>query len=179
MRHTSGSSRKHPRGLMLIAAFKLLKGLALLAVGVAVQVLAHREAIEAQNWADLFRVDPHNHYLHSLIEKIPDVDPNKLRAISFGTFVYSALFLTEGVGLFLRKRWAEFLTIISTAGLIPLEVYELFHHPTFLKVLLLLVNIAIVAYLIFEIRRLSKSSRSRSAQAMTKPSQGNPFENLR
>jgi len=141
---------------MLIAAFKLLKGLALLAVGIAVHIITRREASEAQEWIDLLRVDPHNHYLHRLLALIPSLDAHTLHELSVGTFTYSALFLTEGVGLFLRKRWAEFLTIISTAGFIPLEVYEIFHHPSFLKVLLLLVNLGVVAYLIFEIRRNPK-----------------------
>jgi uncharacterized membrane protein (DUF2068 family) len=153
------SDRTHPRGLMLIAAFKLLKGLALFAVGIAVQILARQDALEAQTWADLLRIDPHNHYLHRLLERIPDIDAHKLHALSIGTFIYSALFFTEGIGLFLRKRWAEILTIVATAGLIPLEVYEIFHHPTLLKVLVLLVNVAVVAYLVFEVRRLSHLNR--------------------
>ena len=152
------STPKHPRGLMLIAAFKLLKGLALLAVGIAVHMLANKNLVaEAQHWVDLFRVDPHNHYLHLLLEKLTNVDAHKLHALSLGTFIYSALFLTEGVGLFLRKRWAELLTVISTAGLIPLELYELVHKPTFTRALLLLVNLAVVAYLIFELRRLTRT----------------------
>lgn len=143
---------------MLIAAFKLLKGLALLAVGVAVHMLANKDLVmQAQHWADLFRVDPHNHFLNLLLEKLTTVDAHKLRALSLGTFVYSGLFLTEGVGLSLRKRWAEFLTVISTAGLIPLEIYELIRLPTFPRALLLLGNVAVVAYLIFEIRRLTMS----------------------
>jgi uncharacterized membrane protein (DUF2068 family) len=146
---------------MLIAAFKLLKGLALLAVGVAVHMLTNKNLVaEAQHWVDLFRVDPHNHYLHLLLEKLTNVDAHKLHALSLGTFVYSALFLTEGVGLFLRKRWAELLTVISTAGLIPLELYELFHRPTPIRAILLLVNLAVVAYLIFEIRRLSPTKHT-------------------
>ena len=155
------NTRKHPRGLMLIAAFKFLKGLALLAVGIAVHMLVNKDLVaEAQHWVDPFRVDPHNHYLHLFFEKLANVDEHKLRALSLGTFVYSALFLTEGVGLFLRKRWAELLTVISTAGLIPLEIYELFHRPTFIKALLFLVNVAVVLYLIFEIRRLSRAKHA-------------------
>jgi len=147
---------------MLIAAFKLLKGLALLAVGIAVHMLANKNLVaEAQRWVDMFRVDPHNHYLHLLLEKLTSVDAHKLHALSVGTFIYSALFLTEGVGLFLRKRWAEFLTVISTAGLVPLELYELFHKPTFIRALLLLINLAVVVYLIFEIRRLSHTRSKR------------------
>jgi uncharacterized membrane protein (DUF2068 family) len=156
-------TRKHPRGLMLIAAFKLLKGFGLLAVGIAVHMLVDKDlVVQAQHWADLFRVDPHNHYLNALLEKLTTVDEHKLRALSLGTFVYCALFITEGMGLFLRKRWAEFLTVISTAGLIPLEIYELFHRPSFLKAFLLLINAAVVAYLVFEIRRLTRAKHAGS-----------------
>jgi len=151
------NTRKHPRGLLVIAVFKLFKGLALLAVGIGAHTLIHKDLLtEAQHWVDLFRIDPHNHYLHLILEKLGKVDAKKMRELSLGTFVYSGVFLTEGVGLALRKRWAEFLTIISTAGLIPLEIYEIVKHFTYLKVLLLLVNIAIVVYLVLELRRNPK-----------------------
>lgn len=149
--------KSHPRGLLVIAAFKLLKGLTLLALGIGAHTLIHKDLLaEVQRWADLFRVDPHNHYLHLILEKLGKVDAKKLRELSIGTFVYSALFLTEGIGLALRKRWAEYLTIISTAGLIPLEIYELVKHASVSKVVLLVANIAIVAYLVLELRRNSK-----------------------
>jgi hypothetical protein len=44
--------------------------------------------------------------------------------------VYAGLLLTEGLGLLLRKRWAEYLTIITTAGLIPIELYEMSRRAT-------------------------------------------------
>jgi uncharacterized membrane protein (DUF2068 family) len=61
--------------------------------------------------------------------------------------------LTEGVGLALRKRWAEYLTIVSTASLLPLEVYEIAKRPDAARIVVLLANIAIVAYLVIEVRR--------------------------
>jgi uncharacterized membrane protein (DUF2068 family) len=61
--------------------------------------------------------------------------------------------LTEGIGLALRKRWAEYLTIISTASLLPLEVYEILKRASAPKIVVLLANIAIVVYLVLEVRR--------------------------
>jgi uncharacterized membrane protein (DUF2068 family) len=134
----------------------LLKGLSLLCVGIAVHMLVRKDLVaEAQHWADLFRIDPHNHYLNSLIEKMTNVDRNKLRELSIGTFIYSSLFFTEGIGLAYRKRWAEFLTIVSTAGLIPFEMYVLYSHPTLVRAFFLVVNVAVVLYLTREIRRLT------------------------
>jgi uncharacterized membrane protein (DUF2068 family) len=80
------------------------------------------------------------------------VTPAQLRAASVGTFIYSALLLTEGIGLVLRKRWAEYFTIITTAGLIPLEIYEIVHHLTIAKIVVFAVNAAIVVYLIVRVR---------------------------
>jgi len=76
-----------------------------------------------------------------------------LEAASVGTFIYAGLLLTEGIGLLLRKRWAEYFTIITTAGLIPLELYELSKHITATKIAILIINIGIVAYLVARVRR--------------------------
>jgi len=145
---------KGSRGLLLIAVFKLIKGLGLLALGIGALRLLHKDvAAEIAQWLDVLRVDQHNHYIQMLLEKLGMVDDRKLKALSVGTFFYSALFLTEGVGLALRKRWAEYLTIISTASLLPLEVYEIARHADAARIVVLLANIGIVVYLVIEVRR--------------------------
>jgi uncharacterized membrane protein (DUF2068 family) len=145
---------KGSRGLLLVAAYKLVKGLALLALGIGALRLLHRDvAAESARWIDLLRIDPQNHYIQSLLARIAKVDSRKLKELSIGTFFYSAVFLTEGVGLALRKRWAEYLTILTTASLLPLEVYELARRLSAAKVGILLVNIAVVVYLVYEVRR--------------------------
>jgi uncharacterized membrane protein (DUF2068 family) len=147
-------SQKKGRGLLVIAIFKILKALALLAVGLGALHFLHRDlAAEIAHWVDLVRIDPHSHYLHWILEKLSKVDERKLRELSVGTFFYSALFFCEGIGLALRKRWAEYLTIISTASLMPVELLELFKRPSAAKIALLLVNLAVVAYLVRELRR--------------------------
>jgi uncharacterized membrane protein (DUF2068 family) len=149
----------HSRGLLLIAAFKIFKGLALVAVGIGALRLLHKDvAAETERWIELLRVDPHNHYIHRVLEKLPILDARKLKELSVGTFFYSALYLTEGIGLALRKRWAEYFTIVSTSLFIPLEIYELIKHASIAKGVLLLVNAGIVAYLVVELRRTSKKA---------------------
>ena len=73
--------------------------------------------------------------------------------MSIGTFIYAALFLTEGTGLAFKKRWAEYFTIITTGSFLPLEIYELVRHATVAKGVALAVNIAVLVYLIWELRR--------------------------
>jgi uncharacterized membrane protein (DUF2068 family) len=138
--------------MLLIAAFKFLKGLALLAVGFGALHFLHRDlAAVVMHWVDLLRVDAHSRYLLWILEKLSKVDQGRLRELSIGTFFYSALFLCEGTGLALRQRWAAYLTIISTASLMPLEIFEIFKRPSLAKVVLLLVNLAVVAYLVREL----------------------------
>ncbi len=140
--------------LILIAIFKLLKGLALAIVGIGALHFLHRDLSQAvTHWVDVFRVDPDNRFIHRLLTRVLRVSPKQLKAISAGTFFYAALFLTEGTGLLLRKRWAEYLTIISTTSLVPFETYELVERFTVVKVAVIVVNIAIVVYLVIRVRQ--------------------------
>jgi uncharacterized membrane protein (DUF2068 family) len=140
--------------LFLIALFKLVKGVLLLIVGVGALRLLHRDvAATVSHWVDILRVDPDNRYIHRLLAHVLAVTPAQLKAASAGTFFYAALLLTEGTGLILRQPWAEYFTIITTAGLIPLEIYELVHHLTTAKFVILVINVAIVIYLIARVRR--------------------------
>jgi uncharacterized membrane protein (DUF2068 family) len=157
-KETMSQGAHHSRGLWVIAAFKLLKGLGLLAVGIGTHSLIHKDLdLVVEHWVDIFRVDPNNHYLHGLLERFANLDPHRLQQLSFGTFFYAAVLLTEGVGLALGKRWAEYFTIFVTSSFIPLEVYEIFRHATVMKVVVLLINVAVVWYLALELRRYRKT----------------------
>jgi uncharacterized membrane protein (DUF2068 family) len=145
---------KDSKTVIAIALFKLLKGVLLLIVGIGALRLLHRDvAATVMHWVDILRVDPDNRYIHGLLSHALAISPKQLKATSIGTFIYSVLLLTEGTGLLLRKRWAEYFTIITTAGLIPLEVYELHKHLTAAKVGVLTINVAIVVYLAVHVRR--------------------------
>jgi uncharacterized membrane protein (DUF2068 family) len=140
--------------LFLIGIFKLLKGLALVIVGVGLFKLVHKDvAAIALHWIDVFRIDPDNRFIHRALVRIFNVTPKQLRELSAGTFIYSAIFLIEGSGLVARKHWAEYMTLISTGLFIPLEVYEIYRHFTALKLAITIVNVAIVWYLAKRIRR--------------------------
>jgi uncharacterized membrane protein (DUF2068 family) len=147
-----------PPGLRLIAAFKLFKAAVLFAVGIGAIKLLHKDiALEVEHWADIFRVDPNNHYINRLLERISVLNDRKLKELSVGTFFYSALLFTEGIGLLLGKRWAEFFTIIVTGSLIPLEVFELTQRVSMAKLVVLLLNVLVVVYLVIEVRRNHKN----------------------
>jgi uncharacterized membrane protein (DUF2068 family) len=145
------------RGLRLIAAFKLLKAFALLAAGIGALNLLHKDvAAILEHWINVFRVDPHNHFIDLLLAKLSILDDRRLKELSIGTFIYSAIFFTEGIGLALKKRWAEYFTIITTSSLLPLEIYELVRRVSAGRIFALVVNLAVVAYLAVELRRSGK-----------------------
>jgi uncharacterized membrane protein (DUF2068 family) len=151
----------HGRGLRVIAAFKLLKALALIAVGVGALRLLHKDvAAIGEHWINMFQVDPHNHFIDLLLTKLAKVDDHRLKELSIGTFVYAGVFLVEGVGLALKKRWAEYFTIITTSSLLPIEIYELVRRVSVGRSLALAINLGVVAYLIFELRRFPKQGRT-------------------
>ena len=148
------ASQQSSKTLLAIAIFKLLKGVLLLLVGIGALRLLHRDVGEVvSHWVNVLGVDPDNRFIHRLLSRVLAVIPKQLREASVGTFIYAGLLLTEGTGLWLRKRWAEYFTIITTAGLIPLELYEIHRHLTATKIMVLLINVAIVIYLIVQVRR--------------------------
>jgi len=140
-------------GLILIGSFKLFKAILLLLVGIGALRLLHKDIAETvAHWVAVLRVDPENHFIHKILSKVFAVTPKQLKELSAGTFFYASLLATEGIGLLLRKHWAEYFTVITTAALLPLEVYELAERFTFTKVIVLAINAAIVWYLIVRLR---------------------------
>jgi uncharacterized membrane protein (DUF2068 family) len=153
-KRTHASHESDGKGLRIIAVFKLTKGLLLLAVGIGAIKLLHKDVSElATDWITAIRVDPDNRLIHGLIAKLGLMNDHKLEEISLGSFFYSALLLTEGIGLWLKKRWAEYFTIIVTCSLIPLELYEIAKRVTFTRIVILLINAAIVWYLFVQLRK--------------------------
>lgn len=156
------AARSRSTGLILIGIFKLVKGLLLLAVGIGALRLLHKDIAEVvTRWADALRVDPDNRYLHGILTKVFSVTPKQLKELSAGTLIYAGLLLTEGIGLLLQKHWAEYFTVITTAGLIPLEIFELFKHFTAIKVAILVINILIVWYLVQRLRTHGRKRKMR------------------
>jgi uncharacterized membrane protein (DUF2068 family) len=140
--------------LILIGAFKLLKALLLIVAGIgAIKILHDGTADTVGHWVRVLRVDPDNRYIHRMLARVFRITPKQLRELSVGTFIYAGLFATEGVGLLLRKRWAEYFTVITTGGLIPLEIFELARHFSVTKVVVTVINVLIVWYLVARLRR--------------------------
>ncbi|MEO6050268.1 MAG: phosphoribosylanthranilate isomerase, partial [Pyrinomonadaceae bacterium] len=92
-------------------------------------------------------IDTANRYVQSGLERLSGVGNKQLVMFSIGAFIYAALLFTEGIGLWLQKRWAEYLTAFATALFIPFELYELYERFTWVRIAILALNIFVVWYL--------------------------------
>ncbi len=141
--------------ITLIGILKLVKATMLVLVGIgAIKLIGDPDVRgHLEHWMTAVGVDPHGKHLAALLGKLGAVDAHRFRQIGVGSFLYAALFLTEGVGLLLQKTWGEVLTVIITTSFIPLEVYEMIEHESVAKGIVIAINIAVVIYLVRRLRQ--------------------------
>ena len=153
--------REERAGLILaIGGFKLVKALFLVAAGLGALKLLHRDASEVlEGMLENIPVAPGRQFLERTAGHLGMLDEKHLAKIAFGTFVYAAVFLVEGVGLLMRRTWAEWLTVIVTTSFIPLEVVHAVRHRTVASVVGIALNVAIVVYLIARILHRRREAR--------------------
>jgi uncharacterized membrane protein (DUF2068 family) len=141
------------RALKFIAAFKLVKALGLIIVAVvAFNLVQSRHVVALADWVTQLPFHQGHRFAVDAVDKLLGFGPRKFLAIGSVACIYASVFVVEGWGLWQAKRWAEYLTVIVTASLIPFEVWEIFQHFTWLKIFALALNIAIVWYLIYVLR---------------------------
>ncbi len=166
--HGSGPAENAPvllRGKALRAAFILralaverwTRGAILLLLAAAVFKLKSTQAsIKELVDQDLTALKPFFNQIHfnvsdsatvNAIEKVLNAKQSTLNLIAFGILFYGLLQVVEGIGLWVLKRWGEYVAVVGTTLFIPLEVYELTDNISWLKIGALLVNIAAVLYL--------------------------------
>jgi uncharacterized membrane protein (DUF2068 family) len=142
------------RVLKLIALERGARGLLLLAAGV--YLLFHLTSDFGRLSERVLRaveLDPRRPFFHRIVAYLHHLHASEIRVAAIFALCYGALELVEGTGLWLDQRWAEYLTVIATSLLIPYELYELVRRPTVWKAGGLAVNVAIVVYLVFLLRR--------------------------
>jgi len=144
------------RYLKLIALFKIAKGILLLVLGVSLLFLnAQAEWVKnLSDWAGDEILLKHSKVVHYLLNRLQAVlaGGGVFRATGFLSLFYAAVLFTEGIGVYLQKRWAEFLMVFATGALIPLEVRHIYYRPSIAAVIILAANCFIVWFLYRETR---------------------------
>jgi uncharacterized membrane protein (DUF2068 family) len=154
-----GKALKDAAILRFLAVERSVRGLLLLALSYGVYKFdGSRNALQKvfqeylptlRPFADKLGVDLQETGPVRLIEHALSLKHSTLLMVAIGVLAYGILQLVEGVGLWLMKRWGEYVAVVGTSLFVPIEVYELVHHATGLKVAALLVNLAAVGYLLW------------------------------
>lgn len=145
---------RHQTGMAAIAVFKLVKGALLLLVGLGLLELMHAEiATLFSLLLEALHVNADTRWVHALVLKVDALQPHSVLMAGLVSLGYAALLLAEGIGLWLEVSWAAYLTVASTSALVPFEIYELVERVSFARISLLVVNLAIVLYLVRQLRK--------------------------
>lgn len=149
--------KKHTKGLFLVGLFKLSKAVFFTAVGLGALHLVHKNVggIVAST-LEALRIDPERRVVGMLVEKAGLISNRELRRAGVLSILYAAVCVVEGTGLVMEKAWAEYFTVILTSIGLPWEIYELIERYSAYKVLLLAVNVAVLIYLIWILRKKRK-----------------------
>jgi uncharacterized membrane protein (DUF2068 family) len=140
-----------------IALYKLLKVLLLLALAYGEVRLSDASLIaKLVTWASARPFGLEHKVVTQLLEWFSGLSASRVHALRMVTLAYAAVFAVEGIGLWMRKRWAEWMTTIITASLIPLELWELFDKPNIGKAAVFVANVAIVIILVRHVRSKGK-----------------------
>jgi uncharacterized membrane protein (DUF2068 family) len=171
--HGTGPAENAPtllRGKELRSAFILralaierwFRGVVLALLGIAVIKLKTTQvSLQSLFERDLKSLDPFFRQIHfkvsdsatiTSIENVLHAKQSTLNLIAVGLLLYAALQIVEGIGLWSLKRWGEYVAVVGTSAFIPFEVYELTDNVSWLKIALLVVNIAAVLYLLINKR---------------------------
>ena len=119
------TTRTHQTGLALIAVFKLVKGALLLLVGLGLLKLMHAEiATLFSRLIEALHLNADSRIIHALVLKVDALQPHSVLVVALVSLGYAGMLLLEGVGLWLERSWAAYLTVISTSLLLPFELYE-------------------------------------------------------
>ena len=152
-------------GVRVIAIFKFLKALLLILTSYGVHKLLDPALIEKIHvWSATLTDRIDQRLILRALSYIEGMGAGKLHLVIVVTVAYTAVVLVEGTGLWLRKRWAEWVTIVATTSLIPFELWELIQRPAgrrWTVAVTLAVNVLIAVYLAY----LLRSGRRHAAAA--------------
>jgi uncharacterized membrane protein (DUF2068 family) len=158
--------------LRAIALWKLAKGVLLIFFGASLLFLDIREPwyVAVVGWIDDALLTPRKGVLYWLLQKIlAFLVSDHLRTTGIIALIYAAVLCVEGVGVYLEQRWAEWLMVIATGSLIPLEIYHLVEKFTWVRLAIIIVNVAVVWYLWLTLRASAHAHTQEEATAAAPP----------
>lgn len=151
------------KGLRAVAFFEALKGGLVLVVGFGLlSFLGQDTELFAERLVNRLHLNPAHHYPQVFIHAMADLTNARLWLIAAFSAIYAAVRFAEAYGLWHERRWAEWFAALSGAVYIPIEIYELAERITWLRSSALVINVAIVGYMVW---LLTESRRRKRAAA--------------
>jgi len=167
--------------LRLIAVYKLGKAAVFIIAAVGMRHFINRDVNQfLSDYILEHKYDPENRLIHAVTtwvdQHAPYFDSHHIRFYSYVLFFCAGYFILEGIGLYLRKHWAEYLVIISTGLLLPIEFYEFWGQISGWKLAIIMGNLLIVAYLIHRLLldAHNKAERERELAEAVAEHEGKP-----
>jgi uncharacterized membrane protein (DUF2068 family) len=158
-RYSYGQMRVRSSALTWIIAFKVFKAVTLTGLGIILLATRHDDPVELlTRFALTIHLPLSAELFDRALRFALNLTVRKQIALAIAAFGYALLMGSEGVALYLRKPWARWFTIGATSSLLPIEVYEIVREVHPLRVVVFLVNVAIVVYL-FRRKELFEASR--------------------
>ena len=152
---TAPPPKKRAGGLYTIIFIKAGKAVLLLLVSLGIYSLMGEDLrVQFEHFLQSLNLDPEAVFFVHLGDQLQKITPQNIRWLASGTFLYSALLFCESIGLMCRAYWAMWLAIGETAFFIPIEIFELVRKFSLVVSLILVINIAIVCYLVRNRNRL-------------------------
>ena len=151
------------RGLRVVALFEGAKGGLVLITGLGFLAFIHRDLHNAaEEVVRHFHLNPAHHYPRIFLDAAARVNDTRLWLLALSAFLYAVVRFIEAFGLWHRKRWAAWFGVLSGGIYIPVELFEVAHGLSWAKLTILTVNLAIVAYLAYELTTRGRSPRNPS-----------------
>jgi len=162
--HPQVRDPEHIKGVRTVATIEFTKGVIVVLAGLGLFSMRHRDIWGiAESLLELLHANPYRHYVGVFIDLVSRVSDVRLWKIAVAASVYTILRFVEAYGLWYALPWAEWLAAATGAIYIPFEIADLMHRQTWFRLLVLLVNLAIVLYMLY-LRLEAREKRRQAAE---------------
>ena len=145
----SPKARARTHGVRVVAVFEAAKGALVVAAGLGLLSLVHHDLqATAERLVQHSHLNPARHYPRIFIEAAARMNDSRLVSLAALAFFYSAVRFIEAYGLWHMRVWAEWFAIVAGSIFLPIEIYEIYRRATWMRGMVLLTNLVIIAYLV-------------------------------
>jgi uncharacterized membrane protein (DUF2068 family) len=139
----------HIKGVRTVASFEFAKGIVVVLAGLGVFSMRHKDIWGvAESFLEFLHANPHHHFVGIFVDLVYRVSDVRLWKIAVVASIYVILRFIEAYGLWYIRPWAEWMAIASGSIYIPFELADVLRQPDWIRLLILLVNVAIVLYMV-------------------------------